>query len=246
FNTLGSVNKLDSTVGYSFNQHFEIDAGVPFYMVSASNSTTGAQSGAGLGDVYLDLVFRAPKTVSYTGDMRVTVPTGSTSSGLSTGRATIFFNNHIERAFSHWTPFVDFGIGNSVQDSMLYTRPFSSLGAVADLDGGASYRFTKFVALGGSLYGVVPMGEQKVYSKLLGKGVSGGSVAHGRVFDANGLSSGTGITQDYGASTWLAVTPNRFLVLQAGYTRSVSYALNTFSFGVGTNLGAWRRATTRQ
>ncbi len=248
FTTLGSVHKLDSAAGYSFNKHFEIDAGVPLYFVhtSSSTTTTGAQSGAGIGDAYLDLVFRVPKTVSYVSDVRVTAPTGSTSDGLSTGRATIFWNNHIERSFSRLTPFANLGIGNSVQDSVLYTRPFTSLGVITDLQGGASVRLAKPLSIGASLYGVLPMGNQKIYSKLLKKDVTGGLVQHGRGFAANGLTTGTDITRDYGASTWVAVSPNRFVTFEAGYTRSVSYALNTFSFGVGTNLGAWRRATTRQ
>ncbi len=40
-NSSGHVLKLDSAVGYNFNRHFGVDAGVPIYFVgSAATSTT--------------------------------------------------------------------------------------------------------------------------------------------------------------------------------------------------------------
>src|SRR5262249_22700568 len=39
---LGSVTRLDSTIGYNFNRYLGIDAGVPVYFVRPSSSTQAA------------------------------------------------------------------------------------------------------------------------------------------------------------------------------------------------------------
>jgi hypothetical protein len=54
-NTLGAVNQLDTSLGYKFNSHFGVDAGIPVYFVRPSSSTTtttGTSSSNGICNVY--------------------------------------------------------------------------------------------------------------------------------------------------------------------------------------------------
>src|SRR5690348_16936102 len=70
-NAEGQVYRLNSSVGYSFTQHFGVDVGVPVYFVRPSSSvtgTTGSTSSNGLGNPYLDLrlKFLNPRSEEHT------------------------------------------------------------------------------------------------------------------------------------------------------------------------------------
>ena len=244
-NSLGQIMKLDTSVGWDFNRYFGVDAGVPFYFIRASTTaaSTGAQSGNGIGNVYADLrLTLLNPLVNYSSTLTGTAPTGDKALGLSTGRATFDWNNHFDHRFGSIRPFVSAGIANSVSDTLLYTRPFTTLGFVSHFEGGARLRIVRGVHLGASLYDILPSGQQKVFSRLRGRGsiMPGATLRHrGGVFEnAFETVGGADIAKDNGFSAWLDASPMRYLNLEAGYTRSVPYDLNTVSFGVGLNLGS--------
>jgi hypothetical protein len=235
-NTLGRIMKLDSRVGYNFNQHLGIDAGVPFYFVHAS-SASGNTSGNGLGNVYVVLRFAANSpAVSFVSSLTGTAPTGDSAAGLSTGRATFDWNNYVAHTFSRIMPFANVGVGNSIFDTQFFTRPFTTLGLAAHLEGGARLTLFRYLGVGASAYSILPSGQQKVYSKLV-RGESGSVSARGHgVFESSHVSVGDpDIARDHGYSAWLDITPSPYVDLELGYNRSISYSLNTFSFGVGFN-----------
>jgi hypothetical protein len=78
-NALGAVTKLDTSAGYIFNPHWSAAAGVPFYFVSPSSSTTastGASSLNGLGNVYAQIRFVLPNpALNYVTALTGTAPT---------------------------------------------------------------------------------------------------------------------------------------------------------------------------
>lgn len=244
------VLKLDSTAGYDFNKHFGVFAGLPLYITSASGTTTttGATSNSttsGIGNFYLGMAFRAPNpTLNYASTITVGAPTGSVQKGLSSGRGTVDWSNHFDHSFHHLTPFLNAGLANTVPDTLLVTRPFTSLGAVGHFEEGAEYALVRHFAVGGSAYEITPFGNQKVFSKLVQKGqtrtVSGKS--HG-VFDTAFESSGNGLTRENGVSTWVAFQSSQMWRAQVGYTRSATYALNSFSFYLGVNVGKLLRTS---
>lgn len=242
FNTDGAVNKLDSTAGYDFNKNVGVDFGLPFYFVHAANTTTtGTASGAGVGDLHLALLLRAPgEKWNYVSRFTGTAPTGSRSNGLTSGRATIDWNNHLDVAISRLTPFADLGLANTVPDSPLFLRPFTSLGAVGHFEGGALFDLAPRVSVGGSGYAIEPFGTQKVFSRLLKHNAAcSGASKHGRVFQDCGAISGNGLTRDRGFDSWIDFKPSHYVTLEAGYSRSNSFDLNTFSFGIGFNAGKY-------
>jgi hypothetical protein len=250
----GTVNsserlfKLDSTIGWDFNRRFGVFAGVPIYFVHVpattitSGTTTTTVPGAsnnGLGNVYLGLNFRAPNpTLNYAGEIAAGAPTGNSKRGLSSGRGTFDWDNRIDHSFGRLTPFLEAGIGNTVPDSRLFTRAFTSLGFVAHLDEGAEWQLVRRVSVGASAYEIVPAGNQKVFSRLVAKGgVAQGAGKHGRVFETAAEASGNGLTRENGASAFVAFDPSPVWRLELGYTRSVTFDLNSFAFDLRMNVG---------
>lgn len=253
------VLNLNSSVGYNFNKHFGADFGVPLSFVSSSpaattgttagkggnaNTASSSNSSNGIGNVFTDLRFAAKgSAVNYTSTLTASAPTGSTKHGISTGRPNYGWNNHLEHDFDWLTPFIEAGFSNGLTDTRYFHRPFTSLGFISQFNGGTTVDLGHNVSVGGSLYDVLPAGQQKLFSKLVGKGSTqaAGSGSHGRGWETSAETIGTSsLTRDNGGSVWLECTPGAF-DLQGGYTRSVHYALNTVTFSIGVNLGKLMR-----
>lgn len=248
-NSQSSVIKLDSNLGYDFNKHFGVFGGVPVYFAhvssiatttGATTTTTPASTETGLGNVYAGLLLRAPNpTLDYASAITVGAPTGSRRKGLSTGRVSVDWDNRFEHSFSHLTPFFEGGLANTVPDSRFFTRPFTSLGPVSHLEEGADLELFRHVSVGASAYQIVPFGNQKVISRLAKKGSTGTTGTGKRPpFDSPGVISGTSdLTREHGFNSWVAFEPSKFWRLEAGYTRSETFDLNSFAFNLRFNVG---------
>lgn len=232
-NSEGQIYEITTSVGYDFNPHFGADAGVPFYFVRPSSST-GATSSNGLGDPFLDLRVRFLKpAVNFGSLLTGFAPVGDRKKGLSTGRATFDWTNHFDHAFSHLKPFANVGIANTIVNTRLFVRPYTTLGFNTHFEGGATYEVWKFVSLGASGFDILPSGQQTVFSQV----AHGASGQHGRIFEGNQQTTGSAdIAKDDGFSTWVDANPWRGVDLTLGFTRSVHYDLNSVSFALGFNL----------
>lgn len=243
-NSLGTVTRLDTAAGYNFSSHVSLAAGIPFYFVTPSASTTSTtrtQSGNGIGNVYarIRLSFSTP-VADFASTLTGTAPTGDQSKGFSTGRATVDWSNYFERTISRLTPFADIGIANSVSDTPFFVRPYTTLGFVTHFDGGARFRLARIVNVSASAYTIEPSGQQTVVSRVVhGQQASGATNNRGHgVFETSQSTTGqSDIAKDHGFSTWLNVRPASSFDLYAGYTRSTQYSLDTVFFGVGVSLG---------
>ncbi|HEY2393429.1 MAG TPA: hypothetical protein VGK22_19810 [Candidatus Angelobacter sp.] len=247
----GSVNsdsrmfKLDSNAGYDFNRHFGVFAGMPFYFANTQNTITQVNGTAtttstdvtnnGVGNAYFGLAMRAPnKTLDYSSTATFAAPTGSTSKGLSSGRANVDFTNRVEHSFDRLTPFVEGGISNAVPDSQLFTRPFTSLGLITHFEEGGEFEVIKHFAVGGSGFEIVPFGNQKIFSKLLSKGQSGSGK---NSFDLAAETSGSGLTRENGFNSWIAFEPTPVWRVELGFSRSATFDLNSIAFNIKMNVG---------
>ncbi|MGE5324727.1 MAG: hypothetical protein ACM3SW_17810 [Actinomycetota bacterium] len=254
-NSDNRVFKIDSTAGWDFNKHFGIYGGVPMYFVNVPSSattagttttTTASTSSHGLGDAYVGMAFRASNpSLDYAGVLNVSAPTGSKSKGLSTGRAGVDFTNRISHSFNRFTPFFTGGLSNTVPDSTLSTRPFTSLGAVTHLEEGADYRIIKYTYVGGSAYQIVPFGNQKIFSKLVDGGGQGGGQGK-NTFDNNAQASGTGITRENGFNAWVGFQPTPMWQAELGYSRSATFNFNSLAFNLRFNVGRMLRSKKSQ
>ena len=248
-NSDGLVTKAETGLGYSFNNHVSTYAGVPFYFVNLSSTTTTSTSGTtgsmnGVGNAFLG--FRAGvkgEVINYTSNLEFTAPTGDKSRGFSTGRVTADWTNTVSGKVSSLTPFGSVGVANTVSDTAFFVRPFTSLGIVGHFEGGATYDVLKAAHVGVSAYAVRGSGDQRIISKVLrsqSTSTSGSSTGpnSNRVFEKQHETvSQADIVNDHGFSTWFGVTPRPEVDFHAGYSRSVNYDFNTLFFGVGFHVG---------
>jgi hypothetical protein len=246
--SLGSVTRLDSSAGYLFTRHWSISFGVPYYFVNPSSSTqvsSGAGSFNGVGNVFSELRFALPNpAVNYVSTVTGTAPTGDRDKGLSTGHATVDWSNYFERGFGPLTPFGEIGIANAVADTQFFVRPYTSYGFVTHAQGGARYRLARWMNVGGSAYVIEPRGQQTVVSRVVTQhGPVAAAVpgaARGRlkqVFETESITTGpAGIARDHGLSTWATLAVRPSFNVDAGYTRSTQYSLDTVFFGVGFRI----------
>ncbi len=238
------IFKLDSNAGYDFNQHFGVFAGLPLYFanvqtvqVNGGASTTTNTTNNGLGNAYAGLAMRAPgKTLNYESEVTLAAPTGSRAKGFSSGRANVDWNNRFEHSFSRLTPFFEGGLSNAVPDSRLVTRQFTSLGLLTHLEEGGELELVKHFSVGGSGYEIVPFGNQKIFSKLVGKGRTVKSKGKNS-FDQTAVSSGNGLTRENGFNSWVAFDPTPVWRLELGFSRSTTFDLNSFAFNLRMNMG---------
>src|SRR5579883_2916980 len=235
-NSSGKLLKIDSQLGYNFNQHFDVFTGLPLYVTNVSTSSTGTTSTptgtqSGIGNLYLGFNLRAPNPrLNYGTTVTAGAPTGDASKGLSTGRATIDWNNHFDRTFGLLTPYLDAGLSNTVPDSILITRPFTSLGKIGHFEEGVEIQLPHSFTAGASGYEIAPMGTQKIYSKVLraqagqtsGTGRSGRS---GNSFQTAPVTSGSDLTRENGVNTWFAFQPTELWRAEIGYSRSATFDL---------------------
>jgi hypothetical protein len=258
-NTLGTITKLDASAGYFFNRHWEVDLGVPYYFVSPSTSTTaatGAASVQGIGNAYAQVRFTlANPVVNYVATVTGTGPSGDRDKGLSTGHATVDWSNYFDKGFGRWTPFAEVGIANAVSDTTFFIRPYVTSGFVTHAQGGARFRFTRWMQAGAAGYVIEPGGKQTIVSRVVTtKSVGSGAtlpaklpntpvtaVAKGLlnkpVFETTTITTGSAsLARDNGLATWLVFGKSPGPNLQVGYTRSIEYDLDTLFFGIGFNI----------
>ena len=173
-NSDGQVYALSPSIGYEFNSHFGMAVGAPVYFVRPSSST-GSSSATGLGDPFLGVHLKYPnEIINFATFLTGTAPVGNSKEGLSTGRSTFDWTNHIDHSISRLTPFVEAGLSNTTPDSSLFLRPYTTLGFNTHIRGGASYVMWRFVSIGASGYDILPSGQQTVFSRVTRAQTGGG------------------------------------------------------------------------
>src|SRR2546425_2543667 len=235
----GQVYKFDPSVGYSFSGHFGMDVGIPVYFVRASSTAAGTTSTNGIGNPYVDVRVKYLNPLLNFGSVLTGyAPAGDSKKGLSTGRGTFDWTNHFDRSFFSLTPFAEVWIANTITDSLLFERPFTTFGFNTHLQGGVKYAVWKILNVGASGYDILPTGQQTVFSKVQGGSSNPAPPSHKPVFLNNQQTTGTAdIAHDDGFSTWIEAKPGSVLDMELGFTRSIQYDLNSVSFNIGLNLG---------
>jgi hypothetical protein len=244
-NSDSRIYKIDSSLGWDFNRRFGVFAGVPVYFANVPSSTTtngtaattnASFTNSGIGNAYLGFTLKAPSPkLYYATEVTAYAPTGSVAKGFSNGRVGVDWTNRFEHTFSRLTPFFEGGLSNTVPDSAFLARPFTSLGAISHLEEGAEYQLARQFYVGGSGYQIVPLGSQKVFSKLGGKGKGKNP------FDTSAVSTGNDLTRENGFNTWVGLEPSSIVRLELGYTRSMTFDLSSFAFNLRMNVGRMLR-----
>ncbi len=232
----GQEMVLNSSATYHFGR-FSVGTGIPVYF-NRSIFPTGATMSDGIGDVFVALgaSWNVP-LLNYNEVLTATVPTGNPNKGFSTGHATFDWNNRIDQTYGFLTPFVDGGLANTTTDTPYFHRPFTSYGYLAHFEAGADVDLPHSFTLLLSAYEIAPWGTQTIISRDVVTGATGSGGQDGRVYEVNHLTTGPAyINHDEGFTAGLTFRPKPYLNLALGYTRSVSFAFNTFSWGIGVNM----------
>jgi hypothetical protein len=250
----GSVFDLGFGGGYNFSHHFGVSVGIPYNFVGTpatiKSKNPQAVSGSGLGNVGADLKWFFPNpTANYASTIHLGAPTGDMKKGFSTGHATWNWANHIEHGWGNFTPFIDGGVGNTVQDTRYFHRPFMTFGYNAQFEAGTQVDAGPF-SVSGSAYDVAPWGTQTVVSRVFRCGgaakcgASGKSTNRKGYLDSSVQSGAASLARDNGFNASVEVKPVKTVDLEFDYSRSVPLRLNTFSFGIGVDLGAFLRRSS--
>ena len=218
---------------------FSVGAGIPVYLNRSIFPNT-VTINDGVGDLFVRLgaswnVFVLNYNTALTGS----APTGDKNRGFSTGHATFDWNNRFDHNFKIVTPFVDAGVANSITDTLFFHRPFTSFGYLAHAEAGGEVNLPYSFKVLLSGYDIAPWGTQTIISRDVIAGATGTGGQNGRVFEVNHITTGSAsINYDEGFTAGLTYQPKPYLNLAAGYTRSMSFAFNTFSWGIGVNMSS--------
>jgi hypothetical protein len=244
--SLGAVLKLDSSFGYDFNGHMGIFTGIPLYLTFDRATPAGASSRqrAGVGDLYFGGDLYLPNPVAdFTTTLTVATPTGSVADGFSTGHITADWSNRLRKRIGALAPFAVVGLSNSVPDTETLVRTFSSFGNLLHLEEGADLDLSQHAYVGASAYQIVPFGNQRIFDRV-GDDLQSPAAEAGRNPGSTPdqpSATGTSITRENGFDAWIGFEPTRVIRTELGYSRSVTFAENRFSFTVSFNVGRMLR-----
>lgn len=224
-------------IGYSFGDHFNIDITVPIYLYRLAQSRSPRPKPnqqlviqrAEVGDVVFGLhAAFSPRWADYQLTGSFTAPTGDTVYGLSTGRVTFDFSNHLEHTFGRLTPSVDLGMGDSsTLVNPLVTKNYTSLGPLAHFQTGLGVELPHGISFDTAAYEQLPVGDQKTY----------GPSRNGKAT----VVTGRNITEDNGFTNALDIPLTRHTTFSAYYSRSLRIHNDTVAVGITYIL---RRAPT--
>ncbi|HXN25146.1 MAG TPA: hypothetical protein VOA41_20620 [Candidatus Dormibacteraeota bacterium] len=241
-----TVLDMNTALGYNFGEHFGVDVGVPVFFLVPNGQKGIASNTVGLGNVSIGVHTDFELgPVSYSSSITAGFPTASTTKGLSTGRVIVDWDNRFEHSWGNFTPYIDISLGNGINDVAMLNRlrapvqrPYITLGKEVQIEGGADVKLGRKTTLSVSGYDVVPWGTQKVYSLVVRRGQTGkGKTRHQRVYETWAVSEGSAdLDRDHGINSSVGFQATKYMGLNAGYSRSVRFASNSFSFGVGFNL----------
>jgi len=232
----GQEMELNSYATYRFGR-YSIGAGIPVYFNRAILPNTVTTS-EGVGDfsVTLGAHWNIP-FLNFASALTGSAPTGNVNKGFSTGHGTFDWNNRVDHNFHFVTPFLDAGVANTLTDTRYFHRPFTSYGYLAHGEAGIDVDLPHVFTLTGSAYKIAPWGTQTIISRDVVNGAVGSGGGNGRVFEVNHLTTGpASLNYDDGFSGGVSFQATSYLNLDIGFTRSISFAFNTFSWGIDVDM----------
>lgn len=90
-------------------------------------------------------------------------------------------------------------------------------------------------------YEIAPWGSQTIFSRVVNKNgppAGAGGSGHGPpIFStSNRTTGGSGLAEDNGFAAGVDIRPSSEIEFSAGYSHSIQYQLDTFSFSIGVNV----------
>jgi hypothetical protein len=233
----GQFTLIDASIGYDFNDHVGFDFGVPYYFVRATpNFAPGEthQWNNNLGDPYFDLRFTFDNHVlNYATVLTATIPVAETGA-FSTGRVGLDWFNHFDKPIWRVTPYVNAGISNGLLDTRLLSQPFrlfdsfKSLGFLADVEGGITFRVANRMIIGSSYYEYIPSGSQKLYSA--------GGIQNFFLLPNGFAGNPDDVLHDRGYTAFIRLNPFKSIYIEPAYVHSTKFDIDAATVTVGIDL----------
>ena len=229
--SIGWYNVFTPAVSFSLSSHYSVDVSLPIYPYRLSpvypalppalpSSQKLAANLGDLGDTIIDLhASFYPHALWSKTTASLTAPSGNRRDGLSTGKVTFDFSEHLERYVRRTGFIADMGVGDSSGlFNSLVTKDYSSLGPLAHFQAGAVLWLFGRNYIQSVAYEQLPMGGQTVYTAVGPAGIS--------------MPSGTGLSEDNGFTTYIGIPLTSHLSYTGYYNRSLRHNLDTASFGI--------------
>jgi hypothetical protein len=226
------TGELDINVGYDFGRTLEIETGMPFFFLSATdrldaNGTSHFSNRfSSFGDTFVRAkITPAIEALDYTATMTVTAPTGSRN--VTTGQATWDCTNRVEVDWWRLRPIGEFALGNVPPVTPRLDEPFKISGFASQFRLGNSFSLTKAVSFDASFYESFPIGNSSVVA-------TEGSTTLSSSLGSN-LLADHGFTGSFSKSTTGRVD------FDVTYNYSIAHSLNAISFTIGYRIGHVRK-----
>jgi hypothetical protein len=239
-------------IAYNFSWRYSMDMSMPVYLYRLAETDTSpasvlpqpgqpappVQSSTTQltahtfdpGDIFLATHANfAGRHIGETLTLSMTLPSGDTSDGLSTGRVTFDLDSHS----ALWLPgsglLMDLGWGDSTSlFNRLVTRDYTSLGYLAHFQLGAMVALPRRSSFQAVAYEQLPIGDSKVYTTLPRPGAPTPPGAS----SPPEVVSGRSVSEDNGFTSTLYIPLTRHLTLQGYYNRSLRLKTDTVGMGI--------------
>ena len=260
----GWYTLVTPAMAYSFSRHYSLDLSMPIYIYRLAESESATPSSAppgppvsppppvittsqlsphrfDPGDIFLAAhAFFASRWVTQTLSPSITLPSGDTGDGLSTGRVTFDLDSHSTFRLRRSALLLDLGGGDSTSlFNRLVTRNYTSLGYLAHFQLGGMVALPWRSTFQSVAYEQLPLGDSKIYTTLPRPGPPGSSGS-----GQNPVVSGRSVSEDNGFTNSLSVPLTSHWTLQGYYNRSLR--LKTDTVGMGITFVARGQATRRR
>ncbi len=233
----GQLTLVDASIGYDFNNHVGFDLGVPYYFVRATPNLVPGETHTwnnNLGDPYFDLRFNFDnKVVNYATVVTATIPVAETGA-FSTGRVGVDWFNHFDKPIWRLTPYVNGGISNGLLDTRLLSQPFRlfdsfhSLGFLADVEGGMTFRVANRMVIGSSYYQLIPSGSEKLYSA--------GGIQNFFLLPNGTAGNPDDLLRDRGYTAFIRINPLKSIYIEPAYVHSTKFDIDAATVTIGIDL----------
>jgi len=239
----GWYTLVTPAIAYKFSQRYSMDLSMPVYLyrLAETESTTQSpppppgqpvqvQTTSKLtphtfdpGDVFLAAhAYFTRNRFSETLTPSMTLPSGDSGDGLSTGRVTFDMDSHSALWLSRSALLLDLGSGDSTSlFNRVVTRNYTSLGYLAHFQLGLMFTLPYRTAFQSVAYEALPLGDSKIYTTLTRPGFPDLTVVSGR-----------SVSEDNGFTNTLSVPLTHHLALQGYYNRSLRLHTDTVGMGI--------------
>lgn len=241
---------------YSFSRRYSMDLSMPVYLYRLAETTssialgtvpagppgvppppsaTGATTQLSAhkldpGDIFLAAhAFLFYRRIGETFTSSITLPSGDTDDGLSTGRVTFDLDSHTTYRLRRSAMLLDLGGGDSTSlFNRLVTRNYTSLGYLAHFQLGGMVALPLRGTFEAVAYEQLPLGDSKIYMTLARPGPPGSAGASGQTTVVTGRS----VSEDNGFTNYLSVPLTSHLTLQGYYNHSLRLKTDTVGMGL--------------